>query len=530
MPKIAARRKMSLRRTGEFLSSDDALWEHGQPSMTLTQLAKVLLVQACEEHDPGHKFILPYERELPRYGNDPRKGAVGEDPVRAGEAWVIERSERISDRLTQKYPALTSAFAVLQVKTPFMLFIGCAVVGGFLADPIGPAGHINLLNFPLLTLLIWNAVVYLVLFSNMILSRSSRDRSQPGLSGLVEWLWRLVVKGRLTRLQSDRTQSPDEAQWIAASLASYAGRVLHNVRDLWITHARSLLHAAAAALAIGVLVGLYLRGLSFLYKAGWDSTFMDAEGVHTFLSLLFAPASVILATPVPGVDAIADLRGTAKANAAIWIHFWAVTTALFIILPRTWLAATAWRRKARLAESMSLPCDEPYFRRLLSPYRGKGLLVEVLAYSHRVREADDRLMAFLSDAFGVLADIHMGHSVRYGEPPPHFPIDPDRGLCAVALFNVAQAPEETHSEFLEELKAMIQGRGRPNMLLVLLDCGTYANIDHEKRLRERCQAWATLAKECGLQALKYQDPSRSLNEELHELSDCLWPGDFRGTT
>ncbi len=498
--------------------------------MTPAQLAKVLLVQACEEHDPDHKFILRYERGLSRHGEpDSGNRSTAEDPARAGEALVIERAEQISNRLTQKHPALSSAFAVLRIKTPVTLLIGCAVVGGFLADPIGPAGQINLLNFPLLTLLIWNAVAYVGLVYTMIVHRPLRDRSQPGLPGLVEWLLELNVKGRLSRLRSDHAQSSDEQQWMATSLMTYAARLLHSSRDLLLAHARRLLHVAAAALAIGVVAGLYLRGFSFLYKAGWDSTFMEAEGVYVFLSTLFAPASWLLSTPVPSVEAIADLRGIAKANAAIWIHFWAVTTGLFIILPRTVLAAAAWVRTTRLADAMHLPGDEPYFRRLLNPYRGKGFHVEVLAYSHRVKEADDRLMAFLSDAFGVLAAIHIGNLVQYGEHPPHFPVDSDRGLCAVALFNVAQAPEETHSEFLEELKSTIQLRGRPNMLLVLLDCGAYSQIDHEKRVRERCQAWATLAKECGLQALKYQDPSGHPDREIQTLSECLWPGDFRGT-
>ena len=497
--------------------------------MTPAQLAKVLLVQACEEHDPDHKFILRYERELPHHERSGPKGNTAtKDPACAGEDLVIERAEQISNRLTQKHPALTSAFAALRIKTPVTLLIGCALVGGFLADPIGPAGQINLLNFPLLTLLLWNAVVYVGLLYNMIVPRPSRDRSQPGLPGMVEWLLGLSMKGRLSRLRSDRAQSSDEQQWMAASLATYAARLLHSGRELLITHARSLLHVAAAALAIGVIAGLYLRGFSFLYKAGWDSTFMEAEGVHTFLSILFAPASWLLRTSMPAVEAIADLRGTAKANAAIWIHFWAVTTGLFIILPRTLLAAAAWMRTARLADAMHLPSNEPYFRRLLNPYRGKGLLVEVLAYSHRVKEGDDRLLAFLSDAFGVLADIHMGNSVQYGNPPPHFPVDPDRALCAVALFNVAQAPEETHSEFLEELKATIRSSGRSNMLLVLLDCEAYAQIDHEKRLKERCQAWMMLVKVCGLQALKYRDPSSPPDGELQALPDCLWPGDFRG--
>lgn len=77
---------------------------------------------------------------------------------------------------------------------------------------------------------------------------------------------------------------------------------------------------------------------------------------------------------MPGMDAIASLRGTAKANAAMWIHFWAMTTVLFIILPRTLLAVAAWRRKTRLAADMQLPVNEPYFRRLLNPYQGKGYL------------------------------------------------------------------------------------------------------------------------------------------------------------
>lgn len=497
--------------------------------MTLAQLAKVLLVQACEEQDPNHKFLLRYERELPSHGNEPQtQSAVGE-ASHTGEAWVIERAEQISDRLSHKHSLFSSALAVARIKTPLTLLIGCALIGGFLADPVGPAGHIDLLNFSLLTLILWNAVAYIGLLYSFVVSRSALDREQPGLLGLAEWLVKLTVKGRLSRLQSERAKNPGEVQWITASLASYAVQLLHRSRGLVMTHARSLLHMAAAALAIGVIAGLYVRGISLLYQAGWDSTFVEAEGVHRFLSILFAPASWLLSIPMPGVDAIAGLRGTAKANAAIWIHFWAMTTVLFIILPRTLLAVAAWRKKTRLATDMQLPVNEPYFRRLLNPYRGKGLLVEVLAYSHRIKEADDRLLVFLSEAFGLLADIHLGQSVQYGDRHPRFPADSDRDLCTVVLFNVAQAPEETHSEFLEELKTTIQSRGRPNMLLVLLDCEAYAQIDHAKRLKERCQAWVTLANECGLQAVRFRDPSRSLDEELQALPDCLWPGDFRGT-
>ncbi len=61
------------------------------------------------------------------------------DPLHAGEARVLERAEHIVDRLIQKHPVFSSAFAVLRIKTPLVLLIGCALVGGFLANPIGPA-------------------------------------------------------------------------------------------------------------------------------------------------------------------------------------------------------------------------------------------------------------------------------------------------------------------------------------------------------------------------------------------------------
>ena len=495
--------------------------------MTFAQFAKVLLVQACEERDSGHKFILRYERELPPHGDVASTQTAGEAPLHIGEARVLERAEHIVDRLTRKHPVFASAFAVLQIKTPLTLLIGCALLGGVLADPIGPAGHINLLNFPLLTLLIWNAVTYGGVLYNMLVPGPSQRSSRPGVPSFVEWLLGFIVRGRLSRLRSDRAETPEEIQWIATSLVSYAERLLHHGRTLLSTHVRGLLHLAAAALAIGMMVGLYLRGFTFLYRVGWDSTFLEATGVHALLSFIFAPASGLLGIPMPSADVIADLRGPARANAAIWIHLWAMTTVLCIVLPRTVLAMAAWASKTRLAADMHLPSNEPYFHRLLNPYRGKGLFVEVLAYSHRVKEADDRLLAFLSDAFGVLADIHIGRPVPYGDRPPEFPSDPDRSLCAVVLLNVAQAPEETHSEFLEELKATVRERGRSNMLLVALDCEAYAQIEHEKRLQERCQAWATLVSECGIRALTYRNSFSSSEQEQRDVPNCLWPGDFR---
>jgi hypothetical protein len=46
-----------------------------------------------------------------------------------------------------------------------------------------------------------------------------------------------------------------------------------------------------AALASGVIAGLYLRGLAFEYRAGWESTFLDAPTVRAILAFVYAPGT-----------------------------------------------------------------------------------------------------------------------------------------------------------------------------------------------------------------------------------------------
>ena len=49
-----------------------------------------------------------------------------------------------------------------------------------------------------------------------------------------------------------------------------------------------VLHFSAAALALGLMAGLYLRGLVLDYRAGWQSTFLQAPAVQALLDTLLA--------------------------------------------------------------------------------------------------------------------------------------------------------------------------------------------------------------------------------------------------
>ena len=60
-----------------------------------------------------------------------------------------------------------------------------------------------------------------------------------------------------------------------------------------LTRIAALLHVAAAAVAIGLLGSMYLRGLVLDYRAGWQSTFLQADTVQRVLSTLLAPATAL---------------------------------------------------------------------------------------------------------------------------------------------------------------------------------------------------------------------------------------------
>ena len=49
---------------------------------------------------------------------------------------------------------------------------------------------------------------------------------------------------------------------------------------------RGVLHVGAAALLVGAIAGMYVRGLAFEYRATWESTWLDAGQVQALLNLV----------------------------------------------------------------------------------------------------------------------------------------------------------------------------------------------------------------------------------------------------
>ena len=212
-------------------------------AMKSSDARNALLVRAFE--DPP---VAPWSTADAVWASDEAARAEGE--AAPSEAWLARRAGIATTRLAARDAAVAAALA--DVTMPRWLGFGVvalAFIAGVAIDRVGGGQRINILAPPLLALLAWNVAVYALLALHVVPRvrpfalpfRRRREHASPALARFaVEWA---------------RLRQP----FVTASFAA-------------------VLHAAAAALALGALASLYLRGLAFEYRAGWDSTFLGPRG------------------------------------------------------------------------------------------------------------------------------------------------------------------------------------------------------------------------------------------------------------
>ena len=393
-----------------------------------------------------------------------------------------------------------------------------AFVLGWGSEAVASAQRINILAPPVLALLLWNLLVYLLLALGVLrgaLRGALAGRADPATPSAPGPLRRVLLASieRVMALSWLRARGDG-----SAPLARFVVAWTDASRGLQAARLASVLHAAAAALAFGVLCSLYARGLAFEYRAGWDSTFLSPTAVHSLLSLVLAPAAAWSGMALPGAEQLAQLRFSAGPgeNAARWIHLYAITLAVVVLLPRLVLSAMAGWRARRLSARMPLPLADGYFRRLLQAHSGQLLAVQVLPYSYRLPPAMlPGLRAALEQALGARVAPQLAESVALGgedamdvapaatngAPPP----------VRVALFPLTATPErENHGAFVRALAASSAAR-----LLVLVDESgfreRFRGADGEARRMQRRGAWQRMLHDEG-QAPLFADLSAASPE------------------
>ncbi len=278
-------------------------------------------------------------------------------------------------------------------------------------------------------------------------------------------------------------------------------------------------------MAMGMILGMYTRGLALDYQATWESTFLSANQVHGILHILLGPAAWLLQYSFLLLTEIVNLQAPKHGPASQWIHMWALTALIVIVIPRGIMIWLSQRSLNHDKKTFALPLDDPYYIHLLAPDRGQGVQIDVLSYSY-VPSSDARnfLELRLHDLFGNLAAIHWHQPIPFGQ---EFSTATDTSAhirASVLIFNSGQTPEtEVQGEWLHSMQTQTGAHKTGSRLLVLLDEEPYSQAIDEQRVLERQQAWQRLISQYHLSLIAFHANTTAADQFFQQVQAGQWP-------
>jgi hypothetical protein len=337
------------------------------PFLPAGDAAKILLVRAIEETQPARALA-------------PEADAAASAEDAHGEAdWVLRRAAHRLDHDLAGYRTLLPLAAAPHAPG---IVLAIPFLAGALANSFGPAAQIHVLYNPIAVLVAWNLALYLALAiapfawrarakrigaPAPVAKRAATPAREVRPDGARGWMLRSLIPSFFLRLHRGARET--------AAAASQSGAVARRFWSLWIEAAGALpaaglrrwLHASAAALAVGAVAGMFVRGVFFEYAMVWRSTFVrDPETVATLLGLALGPARLVLGEALPDAAEATRMMSAEGVPAAEWIGAWAVTAGLFVVAPRVVLAVVATLRRRLRARRIPLHFEDAYFEQLLA--------------------------------------------------------------------------------------------------------------------------------------------------------------------
>jgi hypothetical protein len=459
-------------------------------------LRRILLVAAVEDADRDGTVLPPADRE-----NAAREARRSAGASADAAALLAHRAAALHARVVERHPFV----ADVERHAGGIAGVGLAILvagllAGFALSALDGTRRVNVLAYPLAGLVAWNLAVYV--FTAV---RALRPAATPRRGWLAESTAALGAR----RLAAFVARSRAFHATLAEALGKFAVDWSSAARPVLAARAARLFHLAAAMVGVGLVAGLYLRGIAFDYRAGWESTFLDAAGARTVAAVLYAPASWITGLAIPDAAHFEAIRwrdgaGGGGEPAARWLHLIAASALVWVVIPRLLLAIAAGFGAARAARSLALPPQAQ--ARARSTFGALGLApgsVRVVPYAYEPDgAARARIGRALERELGQGLSLDQGAAVAYGEEERALAgfSSSEPPAAAVVVMNLASTPEdENHGRFLEGLRDTLQRARAEVPLLVLVDEGPYlARMGGGARVDERRRAWEAFVGARGL--------------------------------
>jgi hypothetical protein len=219
------------------------------------------------------------------------------------------------------------------------------------------------------------------------------------------------------------------------------------------------------------------------------------------------PASLVTGAQLPDLAQVQQLRwsaGSVGENAGRWLHLYAASALIFIIMPRLVLAGWNALRVARLKSRFPIPGQEDFYvRRLTRSVRGDGAVVRIIPYSfHPPQTARAQLERVLADVLGERTRIILEPPIEYGGEDERVEgLDLRQGDVdhLIILFNLSATPEaENHGALIAGVRRRMAEAKSGAGLVVLLDEASMRQrlgSGAEARVESRREAWEAMLRQ-----------------------------------
>lgn len=349
--------------------------------MALTEdaAAKIVLIRSIEEFDPR-----AFSEELRA------QAFVAAQDAEPGLSSIERYAARLFEHLSPWYQSILQ---LAKIPAPWT-FPVCfaAFLLGLATNLLGPAQQIHVIRNPIFVLIAWNLLVFLALFV-LFLRRKIKTQQVTNVVPAAN-----TVESLRSSLRNHQSKAPWVVKYLLPGVWHFFHRMIfavHEQKNLaqimrrfshhWLSVAgalvvsrwRRLLHLGSVFIATGAVAGMYFRGLFQGYRVMWDSTFIvDQESVATFIRVLFGPSlwiSNLVGLGLANEISVSRLLTPGGDEADGWIHLFAISVFVAVVLPRLALAAWQSSRLARLSDNIALPLDHYYGEVIEGPIR---LLIE----------------------------------------------------------------------------------------------------------------------------------------------------------